>query len=315
MLDLICVGEILIDFLPGGEPGIYICKAGGAPANVAIAASRNGLKTGFCGKVGDDDFGRFLFQTLRENDVAVLCPEPVKEAVTTMAFVTLREDGERSFTFARKPGADMFLTQTDVDACNISDTRILHAGSCSLSKPPASQATEHAMSGASKSGILVSFDVNYRDLLWDADRPAAIRAVRRVLPYVDLLKISEEELDFVGGEAEISAVMKENNIAAVVLTAGAKGACCYWDSTKLFVKSVPVTCVDATGAGDAFWGTFLSCLVREGVEKTNQLTHFLMKEAMIYGNLAGRLCVQKKGAIESLPTLEQIKRLRQELAQ
>ncbi len=195
MLDLICVGEILIDFLPGGEPGIYICKAGGAPANVAIAASRNGLKTGFCGKAGEDDFGRFLFQTLRENDVAVLCPEPVKEAVTTMAFVTLREDGERSFTFARKPGADMFLTQMDVDACNIIRHNAFYTpGSCSLSKPPASDATENAMSGASKSGILVSFDVNYRDLLWDADRPAAIRAYA-AYSLSRLLKISEEELD------------------------------------------------------------------------------------------------------------------------
>lgn len=314
MFDLISVGEMLIDFLPGGEPGVYIRKAGGAPANVAIAAARNGIRAGFCGRVGDDDFGRFLFDTLRENDVAVLCPEPAKEAITTMAFVTLRGDGERSFAFARKPGADMFLTKADVDASGVRETRVLHAGSCSLSRPPASEATAYAMSIAAEAGRLVSFDVNYRDLLWDGDRAAAIDAVRKVLPDVDLLKISDEELDFVGGETNIPTLMKENDIAAVVLTVGAKGACCYWDSAKLFAKGMPANCVDTTGAGDAFWGAFLSHLVREGVAGTQLLTHALLKGAMLDGNLAGRLCVQKKGAIESLPTREQIERLRKELA-
>lgn len=314
MFDLISVGEMLIDFLPGDEPGVYIRKAGGAPANVAIAAARNGLRAGFCGRTGDDDFGRFLFGTLRKNDVAVLCSEPVKEATTTMAFVTLCENGERSFIFARKPGADMFLTKADVDESGVRETRVLHAGSCSLSRPPASEATAYAMSIAAQAGRLVSFDVNYRDPLWDGDRSAAIQAVRGVLPHVDLLKISDEELDFVGGETNIPALMEENDIAAVVLTAGAKGACCYWDSTKLFAKGIPANCVDATGAGDAFWGAFLSHIVREGVKSTEQMTHALLKEAMIDGNLAGRLCVQKKGAIESLPTREQIEQLRKELA-
>ena len=314
MFDLISVGEMLVDFLPGDEPGVYIRKAGGAPANVAIAAARNGLRIGFCGRTGDDDFGRFLFETLRKNDVAVLCPEPVKEAITTMAFVTLRGDGERSFTFARKPGADMFLTKADVEASGVRETRILHAGSCSLSRPPASEATACAMSLAEQAGRLVSFDVNYRDPLWDGDRSAAIHAVGGVLPHVDLLKISDEELDFVGGEANIPTLMKENDIAAVVLTVGAKGASCYWDSTKLFAKGIPADCVDATGAGDAFWGAFLSHIVRGGVKSAEQLTHALLREAMIDGNLAGRLCVQKKGAIESLPTREQIEQLRKELA-
>ena len=314
MFDLICVGEMVIDFLPGDEQGIYIRKAGGAPANVAIAAARNGLKAGFCGRVGDDDFGRFLFTTLQENQVTVLCPEPVAEATTTMAFVTLHQGGERSFTFARKPGADMFLTKADVDAAGIRDAKIIHAGSCSLSKPPASEATAHALAVGSQESKLVSFDVNYRDLLWDGNRSAAIEAVQGVLGYVNLLKISEEELDFVGGEENIPALMKKNGISAVVLTLGARGACCYWKDMKLIVKSIPADCVDATGAGDAFWGAFLSHLIRNCAEQSDQLTHALLKGAMLDGNLAGRLCVQKKGAIESLPTWEQIDALRKELS-
>ncbi len=314
MFDVICVGEMLIDFLPGEEAGVYIRKAGGAPANVAIAAARNGLNTGFCGRVGDDDFGRYLFDTLRENNATVLCPEPVKEAVTTMAFVSLLDGGERSFTFARKPGADMFLTMEDVDSANVRGAHIVHAGSCSLSMPPASESTAYALAAAAHEGRLVSFDVNYRDLLWNGDRAAAIDAVHEVLNHIDLLKISEEEIDFVGGEANIPDLMKKHGISVIVVTMGRKGACCYWSDSKLIAKGFTTECVDATGAGDAFWGAFLSRLIHGGVRNTNDLTHALLKDAMLDGNLAGMLCVQKKGAIESLPTREQIERLRLELA-
>ena len=121
-MKLICVGEMVIDFLPGTEEGSYIRKAGGAPANVAVAVARNGLEVGFCGRVGNDDFGRFLVKTLEDNHVAVTCPKLVDEAITTMAFVSLDENGDRSFTFARKPGADMFLTREDVDGAGVKTT-------------------------------------------------------------------------------------------------------------------------------------------------------------------------------------------------
>lgn len=140
-MDLICIGEMLIDFLPGDETGIYIRKAGGAPANVAVAAARNGLDVGFCGTMGNDDFGKFLTNTLEENRIRVLCPKLLDEAVTTMAFVSLDETGNRSFTFARKPGADMFLTRDHIDRAHLTDTRAIHAGSLSLSKEPAADAT------------------------------------------------------------------------------------------------------------------------------------------------------------------------------
>ena len=312
MLDLISVGEMVIDFLPGEEAGVYIRKAGGAPANAAIAVARNRLFAGFCGRVGADDFGRFLLDTLKENQVAVLCPDMVEEAVTTMAFVTLGPGGERSFTFARKPGADMFLTKADVDVALAQGARILHAGSCSLSAPPASEATAYALSQASKRGYMVSFDVNYRDLMWGGDRAAARASVAAILPYVDLLKISEEETDFMGGQEGIQAMAAETGIAAVVETLGAQGARCYWQDAVWELPGRPAKAVDATGAGDAFWGGFLSCLLHSGVHGTQQLTRSLLQEAMEYGNAAGWLCVQKKGAIESLPTLAEIERIRKE---
>ena len=130
MRDLYSIGEMLIDFIPGIEPASYIRKAGGAPANVAIAASKNGLDAATCCKLGDDDFGRFLLDTLKEYGVTPACPELCDEAVTTMAFVTLAEDGERKFTFARKPGADTLLSEADVKEADIADSAIVHAGSC-----------------------------------------------------------------------------------------------------------------------------------------------------------------------------------------
>ena len=114
MARLLSVGEMVIDFLPGVNEEIYIRKAGGAPANVAIAVSRQGCESSFCGMMGDDDFGRFLYKTLLDNDVQPVVTELTREATTTMAFVSLDEHGDRSFTFARKPGADMFLTKEHV---------------------------------------------------------------------------------------------------------------------------------------------------------------------------------------------------------
>lgn len=312
-MDIICVGEMVIDFLPGEDEGVYIRKAGGAPANVAIAAARNGLETGFCGCVGDDDFGRFLFDTLRDNNVSVLCPEMVEEAVTTMAFVTLNRDGERSFTFARKPGADMFLTRTHIDKADVMRAKVLHAGSCSLSKDPAAGATVYAMEQAKKAGKIVSFDVNYRNLLWDNDRQAAMKAVQDILPIVDMLKVSEEECDFLGGEDNIAYTAKQNGISLVVETLGSKGARCYWNGKEIVMPGMKAVCVDTTGAGDAFWGGFLASLLKSGVENVSHLTDEIIKEALQYGNIAGWLCVQKKGAIESLPTSEEIEKIKKEM--
>ena len=136
MRDLYSIGEMVIDFIPGSEPASYIRKAGGAPANVAIAVTKNGLRSAMCCKVGEDDFGRFLMDTLAEYDVEAVCPDLCREAITTMAFVTLAENGERRFTFARKPGADMMLSEADVKETDIADSAIIHAGSCSLSAQP-----------------------------------------------------------------------------------------------------------------------------------------------------------------------------------
>ena len=305
-MDIYSIGEMVIDFIPGEEANSFIRNAGGAPANVAIAAARNGLDAGMCCKVGEDDFGRFLIATLKREGVKVMCEKLCEEATTTMAFVSLGADGERSFTFARKPGADMFLKEFEVLEEDIATTRVVHAGSCSLSAEPVAEATRKALRLGHEMGKLVSFDINYRNLMWRDDKESCTKAVDKILSYVDLLKISEEEADMVGGEAHILSLMKEKKITAVILTLGEKGAKVFFDGNCFSVDGRKVNAVDATGAGDAFWGGFLSSMLIQGVTKPEEITEKILRKAMEYGNISGALCVQKKGAISSLPTREEV---------
>lgn len=308
-MDIYSIGEMVIDFIPGEEKDSFIRNAGGAPANVAIAAARNGLETGMCCKVGADDFGRFLMDTLRKEGVKVMCEKLCEEATTTMAFVSLENNGERSFTFARKPGADMFLKEFEVSKDDIAASKVVHAGSCSLSAEPVANATRKALRLGYEMGKLVSFDINYRNLMWKDDKNSCVKAVNEILPYVSILKISEEETDMVGGEENIEVLMKENKIKAVILTLGKNGAKVYFNQKCFVVEGRKVNAVDATGAGDAFWGGFLSCMLLQGVTKESEITEEILKNAMKYGNISGALCVQKKGAISSLPIREEIEKI------
>jgi len=300
--DLISVGEALIDFLPGDAPGVFLRKPGGAPANCAVSAARMGIKTSFCGRVGADDFGSFLVKTMEENKVEVLCREGCKEACTTMAFVSLDENGDRSFTFARKPGADMFLKSEDLRDEILLSATMVHAGSCSLSKGSAALATAEILHRAHEMGKFVSFDLNYRDVMWDGDEKAAIEAVYAVLPDIDVLKVSDSEAEMIGGESAFRGIMEANGISVIVETLGGDGARCWFGGEVIQVPVVPAQCVDATGAGDAFWGAFLSVLLEEKL----QLSADVLRRAMERGAVAGSLCVRRKGAMEALPTAEEV---------
>jgi len=304
-MDIISLGEALIDFTPGVEVGSYIRNPGGAPANFAVSASRNGLQVAFLGRLGNDDFGKFMIKTLEDNQVKILIPELIDEAVTTMAFVTLYEGGERSFTFARKPGADMLLKSTDVNKKEIEQCRMIHAGSFSLSENPSREATVYAVTLAKELGKMVSFDVNYRAMVWNS-KMEAMAEVNKVLPFVDLLKISEEELDFVGGEDNIFPIMCQYGISVIIETLGAEGARYFFHETSGKVEGRKVKAIDATGAGDAFWGGFISKLLLDGVTGITEITEEKVISALEYGNISGSLCVQRMGGIPALPTKSEI---------
>ncbi|MGC4019823.1 MAG: carbohydrate kinase [Muricomes sp.] len=312
-MDFITIGEMVIDFLPGNEAGSYIRNAGGAPANVAIAIVRNGLSAGIYCKLGNDDFGRFLIKTLQDNNVTPLAPELTDEATTTMAFVSLNEQNDRSFTFARKPGADMMLDKSEIKEADLKSCRILQAGSCALSAGKAVEATRYAMAKAHELGKLVGFDINYRNLMWNDDKGACTREVLSVLKYVDFLKLSDEEVDMVGGHDNVLKIMKEYNIAAVVLTMGGEGSELFYDGQSYIIPGFKADKVaDTTGAGDAFWGGFLANVLNQGVSSVEQLNAELLKNAVLYGNVSGSLSVREKGAIASLPTREKIEKFLQE---
>ena len=303
---VLCIGEMLIDFTPyEGETLVYKANPGGAPANVAVSLARNGIDTGFMGKLGDDDFGRLLKRTLEENNITHLCPELTPEATTTLAFVTLDQSGDRKFTFARKPGADMLLAVSDVDKIDFNEYDLIHAGSVSQSGSPSRDAVAEALRRAKDAGKLVSFDINFRDKIWSFDE--CLAEVNRLLPYIDLLKISDEELDFVGGEDNILKFMSENSISVIVLTRGGEGARVFFGGSYYDIPSMKVQVKDTTGAGDAYWGGFLSCLLDQGVKNVADLTSDKLIAAGKYGAVSGGLCITKSGGIPAIPTSDEIR--------
>ena len=303
---VLCIGEMLIDFTPfKGETLVYKANPGGAPANVAVSLARNGIDTGFMGKLGDDDFGRLLKRTLEENNITHLCPELTSEATTTLAFVTLDEGGDRKFTFARKPGADMLLDVSDIDKIDFNEYDLIHAGSVSQSGSPSRDAVEKALRRAKDAGKLVSFDINFRDKIWSFDE--CLAEVNKLLPYIDLLKISDEELDFVGGEDNILKFMSENSISVIVLTRGGEGARVFFGGLYYDIPSMKVQVKDTTGAGDAYWGGFLSCLLDQGVKSVADLTSEKLIAAGKYGAVSGGLCITKPGGIPAIPTSDEIR--------
>lgn len=308
-MDAITLGEILIDFIPGTEEASYIRNPGGGPANAAVSMARNGLDVCMYTRMGNDDFGRFLLKTMEDEHVRILTPELTDEAVTTMAFVTLYPGGERTFTFARKPGADMLLKKEDIRRSDLEETRLVHASSFSMSEEPEAGATRFFLEEAHALGKLTAFDINYRNVVWNDDKAACAAAVKEILPCVDLLKISDEEVDMIGGPEQVPAVMKEYGISAVVETLGSKGARCYFADSCFDVAGRQAKAVDATGCGDAFWGGFLASLLTSGVNSASDLTAEILEKAINYGNVAGWCCVQVKGGMSALPTRERIEQV------
>lgn len=305
-MDAISFGEILIDFIPGNEEASYVRNPGGGPANCAVAMARNGLDVGMYTRMGNDDFGRFLTKTMNDYGVKLLTPELTDEAVTTMAFVTLYPGGERSFTFARKPGADMLLSKEDIRDEDLENTKLVHASSFSMSAGPEAEATVAFLEKAHSRGKLVAFDINYRNVVWNDDKEACAEAVKGILKYVDFLKISDEEVDMIGGPDNVLSVMEEYQLTAVVETLGSKGARCYFDGQVFDVEGREAKAVDATGCGDAFWGGFLASLLNQGVSSVGDVTADILKQALVYGNVGGWCCVQVKGGMSALPTKEKI---------
>ncbi len=296
---------MLIDFTPvKGMADTYTANPGGAPANVAISAARNGVEAGFLGKLGNDDFGRLLVKTLDKDGVRILAPDLTDKATTTLAFVTLDETGDRSFTFARKPGADLLLSEADVEAVDLSEWDVIHAGSVSQSGLPERDAVLLALKKGKEAGKLISFDINYRDKIWGVEDCRT--ETEKIFPLTDLLKLSEEELIFTGGEENIPSFMEKNGITVTVLTLGGEGSRIYFNKESRDLAPMKVKVTDTTGAGDSYWGGFLSCLLAQGVTSVRDITMEKLLTAGKYGTVSGGICVQRNGGIPALPFKDEI---------
>ena len=311
MIDVTALGEILIDFTPCGksEAGqrLFEQNPGGAPANVLACLSKCGKKTAFIGKVGKDMHGAFLREVLTDSGILTDGLIEDEKVFTTLAFVALSEAGERSFSFARKPGADTCLRADEVPVELIQGSRIFHTGSLSLTEEPARSATFRALELAKEAGCIISYDPNYRAPLW-ASKQEAVEGMRSVLPYVDVMKLSDEECLLLADTAkpeDAIKVLRDKGIAIVAVTLGEEGAIIGTQEGIRLVPGYPADEVDTTGAGDAFWGGFLNCL-SEAEKKPAEIT---LEEAAAFakfGNAVASLCVEKRGAIPAMPSSEEI---------
>ena len=310
--DVVALGELLIDFTPEGvsENGnvIFERNPGGAPANVLVALSKFGKKTSFIGKVGEDMFGAFLKNTLASYGVETKALLTTKECNTTLAFVALDENNDRSFSFYRNPGADLAISADEVDQDAIKNCKIFHFGSVSMTDEPARSATFHAVNCAKKEGALISYDPNLRKPLW-VDEKNAERYIKEGLKLADIVKVSEEEAEFLfdtTDDAEAAKFLRdEYGIRLVMITKGAQG--CYFSCGDYegIIPAVKANVVDTTGAGDAFMAGVLNKLI--DMEKNpEELTCEELEECIRFGTKSGSISTERKGGIPSMPTLEQM---------
>lgn len=312
MYDVVALGESLIDFTPAGKNQLgmqlFSQNPGGAPANVLAMNAKLGGKTAFIGKVGADDFGRFLQETMQAAgiDCTGLCKD--EEIPTTLAFVQLDEKGDRSFTFYRKPGADVRLRFEEVLMQLVTGCRIFHFGSVSLTDEPCRSATLRAAQAAKQAGAIISYDPNYRPFLWpNAD--AAKTEILKALPLADLLKVSEEEMELLTGEKDFAkgaAMLAGQGPAVVVVTLGPKGAYYHTPMGDSAVATYDVKTVDTTGAGDAFWGALLAEIKGRTRETLKTMSAQEWQTAVMIANAAGSMTTREKGAIPAMPTREDI---------
>lgn len=311
IFDVTALGELLIDFTENGlsEQGNPLLEAnpGGAPCNVLAMLTKLGKKTTFIGKVGKDQFGAQLKNGLEEAGIDTQNLIMDDEVHTTLAFVHTFEDGDRDFSFYRNPGADMMLKKEEVPMDVIAASRIFHFGTLSSTHPGVREATRSALDHAKKNGLLISFDPNLREPLWDSLEDAR-REISYGLGFCDILKISDNEMEFMTGTTDYTAGVKKlqesYSIPLILVTLGKDGSRAYYKDQM--VEAAPFlqdNTIETTGAGDTFCASILNYVLEHGLENLNseQLT-----EMLTFANAAASLITTRKGALRVMPTKEEV---------
>lgn len=312
--DVVALGELLIDFTESGVSAqgnpMLEANPGGAPCNVLAMLNRLGKKTAFIGKVGDDNFGRMLAQTVAESGTDVQNLLFDRTVPTTLAFVHTQPDGDREFSFYRGPGADMMLKKEEVMEDVIRAGKIFHFGTLSSTHPGVREATRHALCVAKEADLLISFDPNLREPLWNSMEDARAE-IAYGLSQCDILKISDNELEFMTGTDDytkaVEILRKSYDIPLIFVTLGKAGSRAYYKD--LAVEAAPFLqehTIETTGAGDTFEGCALNFVLEHGLES---LTERDLRELLTFANAGASLITTRKGALRVMPAAEEIRAL------
>ena len=309
--DVVALGELLIDFTQNGVSSqgntLFECNPGGAPCNVLALLQKMKKKTAFIGKVGDDMFGRLLQERVAGEGIDLSGLIMSSQVNTTLAFVQTLPGGDRDFSFYRNPGADMSLEASEINTDLIAQARIFHFGTLSMTHEGVEQATMKAIETAKNSGCLLSFDPNLREPLWSSLNKAKEK-IAYGMSVCDILKISDNEIEFMTGEKDIDKGMQilidkyQPQIAFATL--GKDGSKAYYQGMTVFEKGVenPNT-IETTGAGDTFMGCALKFILEHGLE---QLQEEELHELLRFANAAASLITTKKGALCVMPSKEEV---------
>lgn len=311
--DVIAMGELLIDFTMNGqsEQGNDMFEAcpGGAPCNVLAMLNKLGKKTAFLGKVGKDQFGSLLQGTLEKVGIDTSNLLTDEEVNTTLAFVHTFPDGDREFSFYRNPGADMMLTEENVNPEFLAQTRIFHFGTLSMTHDGVRAATKKAVNAAKESGAWISFDPNLRPPLW-----STMELAKEQMEYgfcqCDILKISDNEIQFVSGKEDydegIKYLQDKYQIPLIFLTMGKDGSCAYYKGMQVRQNGFSVKTIETTGAGDTFCGSVLNYLLEHDLD---HLTEEQLGEMLRFANAAAAIVTTRKGAICAMPERMEVEKL------
>lgn len=308
--DVVALGELLIDFTENGISSqgnpIFEANPGGAPCNVLAMLARLGKTTAFIGKVGNDRFGKVLSETIKDCGI---CADGLvfdDTVHTTLAFVHKKTDGDRDFSFYREPGADMMLRKCEIDEGIIKSAKIFHFGTLSSTHEGVREATRYGVDIAKESGALISFDPNLRPPLWDS-LDNAKKEIEYGLSKCDILKISDNEIEFMTGSTDydkaVRELMEKYNIKLAFATLGKKGSRAYFGDMQAEFGGFDVDTIETTGAGDTFCGSALNFILEHDI---NALTENDLKELLAFANAAAAIITTRRGALKVMPEKKEI---------
>ena len=313
--DVAALGELLVDMTQNGLSGqgnpLFEANPGGAPANVLAMLRKLGKRCAFLCKVGHDGFGEMLARTVREAGIDITGLRYDDEIPTTLALVQTFANGDRDFSFYRKPGADIRLSPEELDLALVRGCRIFHFGTLSLTDEPCKSATLAAVQAAKEAGALLSFDPNLREPLWPS-LDAAREQIAWGLGQCDILKISDNEIVFMTGEEDFDRgaaqlMARYPNIRLLNVTAGGDGSHAYYGDLRVFEPACKRGgVIETTGAGDTFCACVLNFVLEHGLEA---LTEADLHAMLRFANTAAYIVTTRKGAIRSMPERAQVEAL------